>query len=94
MLGISFAELIVIFIVLFLAVGPTRMAEASFHVGKWVGKLKEMAVHVRQTHLKDLDSTSFYEARTELNKSLNDLKTGTVTGTKSATDETNGESEF
>lgn len=79
MLGISFPELIVILIVLFLAVGPARMAEASFQIGKWVGKLKEMAVHVRQTHLKDLDTTSFYDAKTELNQTLRDLEPGTAT---------------
>lgn len=73
MLGISFPEFIVILIVLFLVVGPTRAAEASYHIGKWVGKLREMLVQIRQTHLKDLDTTSFYEAKTELNKSLNDL---------------------
>lgn len=92
MLGISFTEFIVILIVIFLAVGPARMAQASFHVGKWVGKLKEMAVHIRQTHLQDMDTTSFYEARTELNKSLKDL--GTPSTTPTPPREENENSEF
>lgn len=74
MFGISFPEFLIILLVMFLVLGPERMAASAYDVGRWVAKAKELITHIRQTHLKDIDTSTFYDAKIELNKSLNDLK--------------------
>lgn len=73
MFGISFSEFIVIVIAMFLIVGPERMASSAYKIGKWIRILKTELFHIKQTHLQDIDMSSFYETKTELNKSLKDI---------------------
>lgn len=74
MFGIGFSEILIVVIAGFLFVGPKRMASVAQDLGTWVGKFRSSWTTVKESSLKDLDTTSFYDAKTELNKSLNDLK--------------------
>lgn len=74
MFGISFPELIVIFIAIFLIVGPKRLSELSFNFGKIIGKLKTEWTRFKQTQLKDIDSSMFYKPEIELNKTIDEIK--------------------
>ena len=73
MFGISFSEFIIIAIALFLIVGPKRMASSAYKIGAWLRVVKTEFFHLKQTHLQDIDMSSFYETKTELNKSLRDM---------------------
>jgi Sec-independent protein translocase protein TatA len=73
MLGISFSEFIVILLALFLIVGPRRLSGSMQGIGAWVRKFRTEIYHFKESQLRDVDMSPFYEAKTELNKSLNDL---------------------
>jgi sec-independent protein translocase protein TatB len=48
MFGLDFLELVVIFIVALVVLGPTRLPEVARKVGRWVGKARAMARDFRQ----------------------------------------------
>lgn len=43
MFGLDFLELVVIFIVALVVLGPTRLPEVARKVGRWIGKARAMA---------------------------------------------------
>lgn len=73
MLGISFAEFIIIVIAAFLIIGPTRLESSSRELGRFIRRCKDHLSEIKTTHLKDIDTTAFYEAKVELGKSLSEI---------------------
>ena len=74
MFGVGFTEILVILIVLFLFVGPKKSLDLAYQMGVWFKKLKNQFQDLKTKELSDWDSSPFYEAKTELNKSLAELK--------------------
>lgn len=73
MLGVSFPELLVIFAVAFLVVGPERLSKSANDLGTLVRKVKNQWTFIKQTQLGNVDSSALYESQIELNKSLRDI---------------------
>jgi sec-independent protein translocase protein TatB len=48
MFGVDFGEVLVIFVVALVVLGPTRLPGLVFKVGKWVGKARTMARQFRE----------------------------------------------
>jgi sec-independent protein translocase protein TatB len=48
MFGVDFGEVLVIFVVALVVLGPTRLPNLVFKVGRWVGKARTMARQFRE----------------------------------------------
>lgn len=48
MFGVSFTELVVIFVVLLLAVGPDKLPQTARTVGEWLGQLRRTSETLRR----------------------------------------------
>ena len=69
MFGISFSELTVILLALFIIVGPKKTTEIAFSMGKWLRDFK-----LKVTKIKDsFDDSTFYEPNVDLNKPLDQI---------------------
>ncbi len=73
MFGVGFTEILVILLVLFLFVGPKKSFDLAYQMGLWCKKLRHQFQDLKTKEMSDWDSSPFYEAKTELNKSLNEL---------------------
>lgn len=74
MFGISFPETCLIILIAFLILGPQKIQGFAFNLGKYLGKIKQEFKHFKETRLTDLDDSTFYDAKTEMNKGLGELK--------------------
>lgn len=74
MFGVSFAELIIVFIAAFLIVGPKRMQEFAGQLGSIIGKMKSQWTEFKHTQLLNMDTSSLYDTKIELNKSVEELQ--------------------
>lgn len=74
MFGISFAEFFIIFLALFLIVGPQKMAQAAYEIGKWLGQFKRQLLRLQNTHLSDFDTNPLYQAQNEVKQSFEELR--------------------
>jgi len=55
MFGVDFSELVVIFAVALIVLGPTRMPALVRKIGKWVGKARGMARQFREQLESEID---------------------------------------
>jgi sec-independent protein translocase protein TatB len=55
MFDLGFPELVTIFVIALVVLGPKRMAELAGKVGKWVGKARSMARQFRQQLESEID---------------------------------------
>jgi Sec-independent protein translocase protein TatA len=88
MMGVSFPELLVIFAVAFLVVGPARLSEAAHYTGTMMRKLKNQWAFIKQTQLSGVDASALFETEIHLNKTLDDIKTNLNSPTPPPSDKT------
>ncbi len=69
MFGIGFPELVVIFIVALLVLGPERMPEVARGLAKWVNEFRRAADELK----KELGADALEEGRSELEKVRQEL---------------------
>lgn len=74
MFGISFTELTVILLLCLIIVGPKRMVELAYELGKWFGKIKQQLKHIKETQIDGFDDSVFYDPKVEMNKPLNEIE--------------------
>ncbi len=74
MLGMSFSEVVIIFLIAFLVVGPKKMTSLAYEIGIWIGKFKQQLKIIKETQLDTLNDSVFYDPKIEMNQSLEDLK--------------------
>jgi sec-independent protein translocase protein TatB len=76
MLNIGPPELILIFVIALVIVGPQRLPELGRTIGKWMGELRKM-----QDEVKDMVNTGmgdeFQQTAAELRRTATDLKSAT-----------------
>lgn len=73
MFGISFTELLVVLLIAFLIVGPKKMTELAYDLGKWLGKIKAQLKHIKETQIDVFDDSTFYSPTVEMDKSLDEV---------------------
>ena len=78
MLGVSFTELMVVFLVAFFVVGPKRLSELAFKTGQLFNRIKIELKHLKEQKLGDVDTSILYEPKIELNKTLDEIKTNVL----------------
>lgn len=74
MFGISFAELLTVLLIGLVVVGPKRLVEIAYQMGKYWNKIKAELKHIKEIQLGGLDDSVLYDSKIELNKSLDKLK--------------------
>jgi len=87
MFGISFTELSIILLIAFLIVGPKKMTEMAYDMGKWLGKIKEQLRDIKETHIDVFDDSSSYSPNIEMNKSLEEVEVTEKEKTKGVEEE-------
>ena len=75
MFGIGVSEIIIVFVASFLILGPKRMQNFAYDLGQALQNFKTSWTEFKHTQFEDFDTSSFYDAKTELNKTLDQIKT-------------------
>mgnify|MGYP003965563699 CR=1 FL=1 len=74
MFGMSFPEFVIIALACFIFVGPKRMSSVAYEVGKWLNRFKTEITHFKETHIKGMDDSTYYEPKVSMNESLEEIK--------------------
>ncbi len=74
MFGISFEETLLIAAIAFLILGPQKLGELAYKAGKWMTKIKQELKHVKEMEFSKFDDSVYYKAKTDMNKSLDEIK--------------------
>jgi len=72
MFGIGFGELVVIFIVALLVIGPDKLPEIAKTAGRFLANFRKTQQQIKLTLEKELN-TPVNEINQSLNKTLNDI---------------------
>ena len=84
MFDVGFAELLIIFVIALIVLGPERLPEAARAVGRWAGKARAFARNISNELDKEVryseTARQVREARDAVKQQVDDFKSGATDG--------------
>ena len=74
MFDFGFWEMVMILVVALLVVGPQRLPQLARTTGLWVGKIKRMAVNLREELEEEIEAAELKQMLTQQQAEINELR--------------------